>query len=84
MATQVCAHISYGPFNRGFERFASISAAREYFAGIAGDDYGTGTDDQCMDIYPACNDCSADMCFHDYPMARFVVGPRGGVRRERT
>lgn len=86
---KVCAHINYGPFNNGHERFDSIAEAVEYFRSkVAGVDYGTGLgsreygDEQNMDLYPQCSDCSSGMCFHDYPMVRYAVGPRGGIRKE--
>jgi hypothetical protein len=83
-AMKVCAHINYGPFNRGHERFDSVGSAVAYFAReIAGEDFGTGTDEQVMDLYPVCDDCDGAVNFHDYPMVRYSVGPRGGIRRER-
>ncbi len=79
---KVCAHINYGPFNHGHKRFGSVSAAVRYFTSeVAGTDYGTGTDEQCLDVFPQCEDCTSGMCFHDYPMARYELGPRGGVRK---
>jgi len=85
---KVCAHINYGPFNNGHERFDSVEDAVKYFReDVAGKDYGTGlgtygVDGQTMNLYPQCDDCMRDMCFHDYPMARYAVGLRGGIRRE--
>ena len=80
---KVCASINLGPFNRTAERFDSIAAAVAYFRSeVAGQDYGTGTDEQVMDIYPQCTNCTAGMTFHDYPMARYAVGPRGGVTKQ--
>lgn len=80
---KVCASINYGPFNHGAERFDSIAAATAYFAReVAGTDFGTGTDEQVMDLYPQCDDCTSGATFHDYPAIRLVVGPRGGIRRE--
>ena len=42
-----------------------------------------------LDLYPACAEeshrdgmhCNSQMNFHDWPMTRFQVGPRGGIRR---
>lgn len=80
---KVCASIAYGPFNIHVERFDSITAAVDYFRReVAGTDFGTGTDEQCIDLYPQCPDCQRDMVFHDYPLARYSVGPRGGVMRD--
>lgn len=80
---KVCASIHYGPWNNGHARFDSIAAAQAHFAReVAGTDFGTGTDEQVMDLYPQCNECFDGATFHDYPMIRLGVGPRGGVRRE--
>lgn len=80
---KVCAHITYGPFNQGHERFSSVKDAVEHFKNeVAGTDYGTGTDEQAMDLYPQCDDCTSGMNFHDYPMSRYSVGPKGGVHKE--
>jgi hypothetical protein len=80
---KVCASIHYGPWNHGVERFDTVAAAVEYFRrNVAGEDFGTGDSDQCMDIHPQCGLCTDGATFHDYPLARYVVGPRGGVRRE--
>lgn len=77
---KVCAHINYGPFNHGYKAFDSVSDAVRYFRSeVAGIDYGTGTDEQVMDVYPQCDECSRDECYHDYPMARYAIGKRGGV-----
>lgn len=71
---KVCAHINLGPFNNVYQRFSSMKEAKEYFVNrIAGTDYGTGTDFQCMDLYPRCDSCSSAACFHDYPLARYEV-----------
>lgn len=88
---KVCAHITYGPFNNGHERFGSVSEALAYFRDVAGEDFGTGTEGhyedgywvaaQGMMLYPGCDDCTGDMNFHDYPMSAFEVGPRGGIRK---
>ena len=81
---QVCAHINYGPHNHGHKRFRTIADAVHYFGrDVAGEDYGTGTDEQVMDLFPQCPDCTSGMNFHDYPMVRYSVGPRGGIVRER-
>lgn len=67
--------------------FDSIAESVRYFRDeVAGIDYGTGTDEQVMDLYPQCEQdtdlrCSDNATFHDYPMTRYVVGPRGGVAR---
>ncbi|AEK10063.1 hypothetical protein FDH96_gp104 [Mycobacterium phage Rey] len=88
---QVCAHINYGPFTNGHETFPTMGAAVDFFRREVVDnpylttefsedseysDYGV------MDLYPhdGC-DCSDGMNFHDYPMVRYGVGRRGGLRR---
>lgn len=74
----------------GHEMFPSISTAVDYFRSeVAGIDYGTGTDEQIMDLYPQCETsaglrCHSGATFHDYPMVRYQVGPRGGVVRVNT
>jgi hypothetical protein len=79
---KVCAAINLGPFNRTHKRFDTIGEAVRYFTDeVAGVDYGTGVDDQVMDLYPQCEDCYSGATFHDYPMVRYTVGPRGGVVR---
>lgn len=57
-------------------KFSSLKEAKEYFKKYA-------VEESVMDIYFS-DDCECDsmMNFHDYPSARYVVGPRGGVRRE--
>ena len=81
---KVCATVVYGPFNQGHARFDSIADAVSFFrTDVADVDYGTGTEEQCMDLYPACPDCTDEMTFHDYPMARYVIGKRRGVTRVR-
>jgi len=90
---RVCAHINYGPWNNGHERFATVADAVEHFRNLDADPYGPVSEvvpgeHPVMDIYPeltdgvAC-DCTATMNFHDYPAARYVFGPLGGVVRQR-
>ena len=31
------------------------------------------------DIYPICDDCHDGATYHDYPIRRYQIGPRGGV-----
>ncbi len=83
---KVCAHILYGPFNNGHERFGSVEAAVEFFTReVAGVDFGTGLgsaeygDEQVMDLYPQCDSCTSNECYHDYPMARYGVDSHGDV-----
>jgi len=81
---KVCAHINGGPHHRWHERFASVALAVEAFrAGMAAlkIDRGDG-EHYTMALYPQCDECESEMNFHDYPLARYRVGPRGGIRRE--
>jgi hypothetical protein len=85
---KVCASINLGPFNHEAIMFTSIAEAVRYFRSeVAGIDYGTGTDEQVMDLYPQCKTsaglrCHSGATFHDWPMVRYAVGPRGGIARK--
>lgn len=88
---KVCAHMNLGPFSHHHSVANTISEAVENFRDSLDAFYGdlsgilerTGEDNApTLDLYPACDDCSAQMCFHDYPMSRYTVGPRGGIRKE--
>lgn len=84
---KVCAHINYGPFQNGHERFDSIGAALEFFREKVVDNrYREGTTDDAdgcytIDLNEQCDDCSSMENYHDYPMLRYDVGPRGGLRK---
>lgn len=80
---KVCAHISpgCGAFSMIHKRFDTIWLAVEYFKALTEHDLMTVTEDTVMDLYPQCDDCSSLMNFHDYPMVRYAVGPRGGIRK---
>ena len=80
---KVCAHINpgCGSFVQHHKRFNSVKEAVKYFSEFVEDDLITVTEDTVMDLYPQCNECTDMMNFHDYPMARYVVGPRGGIRK---
>lgn len=87
---KVCAHYNLGPFDQHFFRAASVGNAIDEFReqleifygsleGIldrTGEEYAPS-----MSLYPQCSECSAQMCFHDYPMRVVKIGPRGGVRK---
>lgn len=93
---RICAHINHGPFQNGRKRFDSIREAVEYFRAEVLDNYYTPGPDALseeerdglyiMDIYPELDDdgkpceCDDAMNFHDYPMRRYGMGPRGGLR----
>ena len=85
---KVCAHINYGPFSNGHERFDTVAAALDYFRNEVIDNpyrSGVGSDDSdgcyTIDLYPQCDMCSSVECYHDYPMSRHDIGPRGGLRK---
>lgn len=85
---KVCAWINSAPFQNDIHRFDSVSEAIEYFRdrvaywckrdGLSTDENGY----YVMDLYPQCDECEPMMNFHDYPMSRYSVGPRGDIRKE--
>jgi hypothetical protein len=80
---KVCVHANYGPFNNGFGRYDTMAQALDMFRvdlRALGIDSGDG-EHYTLDFYPQCEECNSLMCFHDYPMARYELGPRGGMRR---
>lgn len=87
----VCAHMNLGPFKHVHRRYWSIKNAVDNFQDYLEVFYGavdkgilerTGADRApALDLYPKCDQCTDHMNFHDYPMARYVVGPRGGIRK---
>lgn len=87
---KVCASINAGPFNNFHERFDSVSEALEYFRSRLVDNpyLETEFEDDCdysnygvMDLYPQCDQCYTGATFHDYPMARYGIGRRHGLRK---
>jgi hypothetical protein len=83
---KVCAHFNLSPYQHYHKRFDSIHAAKHWLwdylipqGNLApyNPDYPV-----VLDVYPQCKDCNSQMNFHDYPMARYSVGPRGGIRKE--
>ena len=87
---KVCASINYGPYQTEHERFDSIKVAVEFFRDHVVDEWNftpefSGdceySDYGIMDLYPQCDLCSSGATFHDYPMARYGVGRRGGLRK---
>lgn len=88
---KVCAHYNLGPFDQHFGRFDSVKDAISEFRNSLDAFYGcldgildrTGEDyAPSISLYPQCDDCSSHMCFHDYPMSVYKIGPRGGIRKE--
>lgn len=88
---KVCAHYNLGPFDQHFFRAPSMKAAvsefrdqlRDYYGCLEGIIERTGDEHRpSISLYPQCDDCSAQMCFHDYPMAVYSVGPRNGIGKE--
>lgn len=81
---KVCAHINTGPHTNWHERFDSIADAVTAFRQVL-DDTGVRRGDgehYTLDVFDQCGDCDSAMNFHDWPLVRFVLGPRGGIRRE--
>lgn len=81
---KVCAHYNYGPFANGHGRYDSIKDALygfEMLLRVVGIDSGDG-EHYTIDLYPQCSECDSQMNFHDYPMARYELGPRGGLARQ--
>lgn len=79
---KVCAWANLSPYQHVHKRFDSQAAGlkwfREYGRDVGWSNHG---DPACIDFYPVCKDCQDGMNFHDYPMVRFEVGPRGGIRK---
>lgn len=82
---KVCAHFFLSPYQHYHRRFDSIADARKWLweylipngnLGPYDKDWPVG-----FDVYPLCEDCNSEMNFHDYPMARYVAGPRGGIKK---
>ena len=95
----VCAHMNLGPHVHLYRKSGTIEQAVLAFRQELERHYGVldsaiakirGVDEMpCVDLYPACrvNDelhCTRHENFHDYPMARYQVGVRGGIRRVTT
>jgi hypothetical protein len=81
---KVCAHYNYGPFAHEHERYHSIADALYGFTlllAVVGVDTGDG-EHYTIDLYPQCSECDSQMNFHDYPMTRYQLGPRGGLARQ--
>ena len=87
---KVCAHMNTGPFSNEHSVFDSIGDAISEFRDILDAKYGNLSDilertgeeyAPALDVYPACGDCNSQMNFHDHPMSRYQVGPRGGIRK---
>ena len=92
----VCAHMNLGPYMDSYVKASSIGAAVQQFRKDVEQHYGVldksiaevcGLDlTPCVDLYPACREgddlhCTDRENFHDYPMARYQIGARGGVRK---
>lgn len=88
---KVCTHYNLGPFNQHFMRNSTkqkgLAEFREqleiYYGSMEGILDRTGEEHApSISFYPQCDQCSSNMCFHDYPMAVYRVGPRGGLQKE--
>ena len=82
---KVCAHICVAPFQFVHERHDSVKSAlaslREWDESTFGSHAGEPEEYPEMNLYPQCADCDSMMNFHDWPMATYRIGPRGGLRR---
>lgn len=84
---RVCASINWYPFQHEAQRFGSIRAALDYFGEHADRGFVSAYDDEraTMDLYPdehaAGMVCDSVATYHDSPMVRYTVGPRGGIRK---
>lgn len=82
---KVCAHFCLSPYQHCHERFDSSAQAKAWLWNYLHCDGNLGPYDPeypiVMDLYPQCSDCNSTMNFHDYPMTRYEVGPRGGIRK---
>jgi hypothetical protein len=97
---KVCAHMNLGPHVNVYLDAPSISYAVREFRHRLERHYGvvdgsilerTGLDyAPCLDVYSPCPaatlglHCSDTENFHDYPMLRYRLGPRGGIVRVPT
>lgn len=93
----VCAHANLGPFTHSHFTANTIGEAVNKFKTELWNFYGsldgildrTGTDNApCVDLYYYdseaelySDECNSQMNFHDYPSARWQIGPRGGIRK---
>lgn len=82
---KVCAHYCLSPYQHHHQRFDSGAQAKHWLWDYLIPQGNLGPYDPdypvVMDLYPQCKDCTDHMNFHDYPMARYQVGPRGGIRK---
>ena len=82
---KVCAHFCLSPYQHHHQRFDRIYEAVGWLWKYLIQDGNLGPYDEnypvVMDLYPQCEDCNSQMNFHDYPMSRYQVGPRGGIRK---
>lgn len=93
MARTYCVHIQLQHYahNGRIEHVSSIRTARELFIDALYDARGWRDDEACnamvyvadctetIDEGTACQ-CDSACSFHEYPVAMFEIGPRGGVR----
>ncbi|WP_433662489.1 hypothetical protein ACQPW1_10240 [Nocardia sp. CA-128927] len=81
---KVCAHASIGPRETYHFRADSTRQALDRFAQEIQRRYQRShLYDQhlFLDLYPQCTDCRDLMNFHDGEITRYVIGPRGALRR---
>lgn len=81
---KVCAHAYVACQSHYHYRADSIRAAVEQFRTDIEDLYRgpeVGGERGGVDLYPQCDDCDWNECHHDYPMQRWEIGIRGGLRK---
>ena len=80
---KVCAHYNTGPYQSHHARYGSIrEAVREFRQTLSELGIETGDGEYyTLDVCPQCDDCDSRMNFHDYPTARYQLGPRGGISK---
>lgn len=90
MNDPVCAHMNLGPHtHRHIRANNPAQAVREFrvqlenfYGSLVGILDRTGPDNApCVDLYPQCKECNSQENHHDYPFARYQVGPRGGIKK---
>lgn len=80
----VCGWAAVSPYETIYRRFDSMKAGvlwmRDYGRDKGWSNHG---DAPHIDFYPACSKCTKDGNFHhfDDKKVRYVVGPKGGIRK---
>ena len=86
MRMKYCVAFNVGG-NQGHERYRTLGDVRSElrraheamgFATVTTRE-GEVVQADTADIYPVCDDCHNGATYHDYPIRRYQIGPRGGV-----